>query len=241
MNEYRRFTNAFLIAFVLVAILWAVKGFELTTSLNFVRFGCYPRTVSGLKGILTMPLVHGDGYHLFNNSVAILFFVSALFYFFPKEGLKIFLISYFVPGILICIFGRESYHIGFSGVIFSIAFFEFFVGIFLKNRSLMAFSLVIIFLYGSMFWGIFPVDEKISWEGHLFGALTGTLTAYFYARKNRVFPKSRFEHTFTQTGNFYYASSTAREVSYDVPDEKEGKVIVATIPSPFSRQRTTLS
>lgn len=33
-----------------------------------------------------------------------------------------------------------------------------------------------------MIWGIFPIDEKISWEAHLMGALAGLVLAIFYRK-----------------------------------------------------------
>ena len=49
-----------------------------------------------------------------------------------------------------------------------------------KNPRLAAISLIIVFLYGSMIWGIFPTKEAISWEGHLSGFTAGILVAIFY-------------------------------------------------------------
>jgi hypothetical protein len=53
----------------------------------------------------------------------------------------------------------------------------------------MAYSLVIIFLYGSIVWGFFPQlfpDKHISWEGHLAGAITGVILAFFYRNEGPV-------------------------------------------------------
>ena len=44
----------------------------------------------------------------------------------------------------------------------------------------MALSALVVFLYGSIMWGIFPLKTEISWEGHLFGAIAGVLVAYNY-------------------------------------------------------------
>ena len=46
----------------------------------------------------------------------------------------------------------------------------------------MAISLTIVFLYGSMIWGIFPIRPNVSWEGHLFGGLAGLFLAYYYRK-----------------------------------------------------------
>ena len=182
MSELR-LKYSFANALIFIILLWVIKLWEWSLDTSFGYYGIFPHSLIGLRGLLFAPLIHGDGYHLFNNSVAALFFLWTLFYFFPKEWLKIFLISYFVPNIFVWFLGRPAYHIGFSGVIFSLAFFEFLVGILAKSRQLMAISLIIVFLYGSLVWQIFPTNEAISWESHLFGALTGVLLAFVYYKK----------------------------------------------------------
>ena len=87
---------------------------------------------------------------------------------------------FFISGFWLWIIGRPSYHIGASGIIYSLASFLFFSGVFSKNRQLIAISLVIIFSYGYLIWGIFPTNSNISWEGHLTGLLAGLLVAFFY-------------------------------------------------------------
>ena len=55
----------------------------------------------------------------------------------------------------------------------------------------MAISLFVVFLYGSMIWGIFPYDYSISFESHFFGALTGTILAYFYQNEGATFKRKK--------------------------------------------------
>ena len=43
--------------------------------------------------------------------------------------------------------------------------------------------MTVVFLYGSLVWGIFPTKELISWEGHLFGAINGILWAIYYKKE----------------------------------------------------------
>lgn len=47
----------------------------------------------------------------------------------------------------------------------------------------MVVSTLVVFLYGSIIWGIFPIQEEISWEGHLFGAIAGIIVAYNYRKE----------------------------------------------------------
>jgi len=50
------------------------------------------------------------------------------------------------------------------------------------HKQLMMVSAFVVFTYGSITWGIFPIDRTISWEGHLFGSISGILVAYSYRK-----------------------------------------------------------
>ena len=76
-----------------------------------------------------------------------------------------------------------NFHIGASGIVYALASFIFFSGIISKNKNLSALSLIVIFIYGSLFWGLFPTDQKISWEGHLSGFISGLILSWYF-RKN---------------------------------------------------------
>lgn len=78
---------------------------------------------------------------------------------------------------------RSAYHIGASGLVYGFASFIFFSGMIRKNIKLMALSLLIVFLYGSMVWGIFPIDYRISWEAHLYGSIAGLLLAIYFRKE----------------------------------------------------------
>ena len=57
----------------------------------------------------------------------------------------------------------------------------------------MAISLFVVFLYGSMVWGIFPYDWKISFESHLLGSITGIILAIFYKNEGETFKREKVQ------------------------------------------------
>lgn len=177
--------RAFFYPFVFVIILWLIKLTEFIFNIHLASFGMLPRSLMHLPGIISMPLLHANFKHLISNSFPLLVLGGFVFYFYKAIAWKVVFWIYFLSGLWLWIGGRPLYHIGASGLVYGFASFLFFSGIFKRNSTLMAVSLIIIFLYGSMIWGFFPEffpDENISWEGHLFGFLAGTLMAFYYRK-----------------------------------------------------------
>jgi membrane associated rhomboid family serine protease len=179
-EEKRNFIHALYISLFFVAILWAIKGFEYLAGISLGNLGIYPKTFEGLKGILFSPLIHADLYHLFSNSIPVLVLTTALFYFYKPVAVEIIVLLWLVTGLCVWICGRSAYHIGASGLIYGEASFLFLSGLLRKNVRLTAISLLVIFLYGGMVWGILPFFPEISWESHLFGGLSGFTFAIIY-------------------------------------------------------------
>jgi membrane associated rhomboid family serine protease len=165
-----------------VALLWLVKLIEVTDNRSFWYYGIYPRSISGIAGIILSPLIHGNINHLLDNSIPLFFLGWAVFYFYNKVSYRVFFIIYFFSGLAVWIFARSSYHIGASGLIYGLGSFLFFSGIIRQNINLLAISLLVAFLYGSMVWGIFPYKQGISWESHLAGGTAGFLLSILYRK-----------------------------------------------------------
>jgi hypothetical protein len=80
-----------------------------------------------------------------------------------------------------------------SGIIYALAGFLFTSGVIRKFLPLQAISMFVAFMYGGMIWGILPMEEKISWEGHLMGLFTGIILAFIYKKQGPVRPKFIYE------------------------------------------------
>lgn len=190
-DELKRMIASFKVSLFFVAVMWLVAGMEYWLDVRFDTWGVFPRTVSGLKGILFSPFIHGDFYHLFDNSIPLLVLGTMLFYFYRGIAWEVSLLTLLLSGFWLWIMGRPSYHIGASGFIYGLSGFLFFSGVFRKNASLLTISLLVVFLYGSLIWGIFPIEEHISWEGHLTGGVAGALLAWYYRRKGPKNPEPK--------------------------------------------------
>lgn len=174
-SDKRQFINAIFVPFVIGVLMLMCFMLEKGMEWDFHSAGVYPRQFESIWGIFTIIFVHADWSHLANNEISFLILCSFLYYFYKQIATRVLLISYIASGSILWIIGRDSWHIGASGLIYSIAFFLFFSGIIRKHIPLIALSLVVAFIYGSMVWHIFPwkIQDPISWEGHLAGGITG--------------------------------------------------------------------
>lgn len=168
-----------------VLSIWVVFWVEYRFGLRLNQYGIYPQKIEGLRGILFGPFLHGDLKHLFNNSIPLMVLTTALFYFYQNIRWRVLLWGILLTGLMTWLIGRPALHIGASGVVYLLAAFLFFKGIFSKQYQLTALALVVVFLYGSLLWYLFPIDPKISWEGHLSGFAVGFVFALIF-RKNPI-------------------------------------------------------
>jgi membrane associated rhomboid family serine protease len=178
--EYKRFILSLIPPTIILIVIWLVKVIEVADGLDLFYFGIFPRRISGLVGILTSPFIHANFNHLINNSVPFFLLLSAIFYFYQKVAWRVLLFSYLITGIIVWFIARSSYHIGASGLVYSFASFLFASGIVRRNINLLAISFLVIFLYGSMVWGIFPYRPDMSWESHLVGLTIGVMLSIIY-------------------------------------------------------------
>lgn len=192
-EEKKRFIYSLVFPGFFLLLIWAVAFFEFSMELSFVHGGVYPRKWSGLQGILFSPLIHGGWKHLINNSMPVFLLSLALFYFYRDIAYKIWLLIYLIGGVLLWSVGREAYHIGASGLIYGLAAFLFLSGIVRRVRSLTAISLLVVFWYGSMWWGLLPIDVDVSFEAHITGAVSGVILAIVYRDQGPLPEKSELD------------------------------------------------
>lgn len=186
MSSDSSFFGSSVVPFRLVFFMWAAFYLEYTFGWPLTLFGIHPRTLFGLIGIVTAPLLHGSLLHLVSNTVPMLFLGSVLFFFYRRIGGDVFIRAYFWTNLLVWLFARPANHIGASGVVYALAFFLIFFGLFRRDFLSLFISIVVVILYGGVFYGVLPTDPFISWESHFAGALVGIMTAVTYARQKKV-------------------------------------------------------
>ncbi|MFS1703567.1 rhomboid family intramembrane serine protease [Alteromonas sp. AMM-1] len=167
-----------------VALLWVIQSAGVLFHLDLSLLGVIPHDVVRLYGIVTSPLVHGSYEHLFNNTLPLIVLGSMVRYGYPSSKGKVLLWAWLTSGVGIWLFGRESVHLGASGVSHGLFFFLFTVSLLRKDKRSVALMMIAFFMYGGMVMSIFPRDPGISYEAHFFGALGGVIAAALYWKRD---------------------------------------------------------
>ncbi|MDQ0783981.1 rhomboid family intramembrane serine protease [Chryseobacterium sp. W4I1] len=189
--------RAIIVPLLMLSAMWL--GYFLQT-LGFFQscFGAIiPLLPEGLLGIITSPLLHGNLDHIIGNSIPVAILMSLLYQFYPLVANKVIITGWLATGLLIWLLppidiltGDYMYTctIGASGIVYVLAFFLFFSGVFKWNMKHLTISMLVVLYYGSLIWGMFPEElfynmqepSKISWQAHLSGAVVGSIIAFAF-------------------------------------------------------------
>lgn len=187
-DNYFKFTpSVWIVPTFLLGFIWVVFWIDKHFGLQLGQFGIEPRSIKGLRGIFFSPFIHSDLGHIANNSLPLFVLSMALIYFYRAASLKVLIYGIFFSGFFTWIIGRDSYHIGASGLIYVLVSFLFFKGLKTGYYRLMALSMTVVLCYGGLIWFVFPqIDSSISWEGHLAGLVSGFAFAQIMHTPNYI-------------------------------------------------------
>lgn len=177
-DSKERFRAAAALAVMFVTALVLVHFASWALGLDLQRFGIRPRDAFGLAGVVAAPLLHGDLAHLAANVLPLLLAGTMLLYLYPDSSRIALPAVYLGPGLLVWLFGRDSVHIGASGLVYGIVAYVFVAGILRRDRRAWAASVLVAFFYGTLVWGVLPVKYGVSWETHLAAAILGVALAF---------------------------------------------------------------
>lgn len=182
--------------FIIVAILYAILFLDWLLPIKVNSFGLIPRTQFGLIGIITSPFLHGDLLHLNSNAIPLVVMLITLITFYEKKVWKIVVGITLLSGVLLWVFGRSANHIGASGMIYGLVAFLVFNGVMERNVKSIIISILIAITYSGFIYGLTPFTTRpgVSWDGHLFGAISGVLVSYYLSKKG-LYIKAKADKT----------------------------------------------
>ena len=188
----KNFVFALKLAAIVVGLIWFVFIVDGLLGLGLRQFGLVPRRLSGLGGIIMVPLLHANLSHIINNSLPLFVGMASMLYLYPNSAVKVLPVLYFGSSALTWVFGRTSLHIGASGLVYGILAYVFVSGLLRRDMRSIGVTMLVYFLYGSMVWGVLPIREKMSWELHLSGAVLGVVLAFVHRSWDRI-PVKQYE------------------------------------------------
>ena len=178
-KDFQKFLKLLIFPAGLVSIIWAVEIIEFLGSYRFVKFGIFPRDPGTIFGILTSPFVHSDWGHLWSNTFPLFALSTIMMAFYRRIAVPVYTGIWLLTGLAVWLCARgDSYHIGISGIVYGLIGFIFWSGLFRENIRAIILSLIILIAYSGYFQGLTP-EEGVSWESHLFGAISGAFMAFF--------------------------------------------------------------
>ena len=172
----------------LVGIAWVVSILNfgiLDKSLNY--FGIRPRTITGLFGILFAPFLHSSWRHIEGNTIAFLTYGGLILLRDPSDFGAVTVTIALLGGLGTWFVGRPPNHIGASGVTFGYLGFLLSLAYFERSIPAALVLVVVAFFYSDRLWGILPLYDRISWEAHLFGFLSGIFAARYLQTIKPIF------------------------------------------------------
>ncbi len=139
-----------------------------------------------------MPFLHKDLAHISSNTVPLVVLLTLLA---GSRARSPVIVTWIVllGGVLLWLLGRNGTpnapvaHIGASGLVFGLVTFHIAAGILERRPISMLIAVVVGLLYGgALMWNVFrpllSTNGDVSWEGHLFGAVAGVVTAVLCTR-----------------------------------------------------------
>jgi membrane associated rhomboid family serine protease len=181
--------RAMLTMLAFTGVLYGVEIVDQVTGGGLEDDGIVARRLDGLDGILWAPLLHGTWGHLVANTLPFLIFGFLAM----AGGIRQFLL---VTGLIWVLSGvgvwltapDNAYTVGASGLIFGWLVFLLVRGFFARSGRQIVLAVVMFFFWGGILFGVLPGQEGVSWQGHLFGALSGLLAARLVASADRRRP-----------------------------------------------------
>ncbi|MGY0505851.1 rhomboid family intramembrane serine protease [Luteimonas sp. e5] len=189
--DRRRLLRAFNISLATVLLLTMV--FFAQGHFDVRIFAVGPRSLGGLTGLLSAPLLHGDLAHLAMNSIAILMLGTLAGSVYPRATARALPLIWLGSGLVAWLLGGPGeHHLGASGVTHGLGFLVFGLGLLRRDRAAVAAGMLAFLFYGGMLLSILPQEPGVSWQSHLGGALFGMLAAWLWRHADPPLPRRRY-------------------------------------------------
>ena len=191
MQDRGRLLRAFSAS--LAAVLAMAAVFSAQGHFDVAAWAVTPHLVSGLRGLLAAPLLHGSPEHLGANAFALLLLGTLAGSVYPRATLRALPLLWLGSGLGAWWLGAPgTHHLGASGVTHGLMFLVFALGMLRRDRPAIAAAMIAFLFYGGMLLTILPHEPGVSWQSHLGGALGGLLGAWWFRRSDPLPPRRKY-------------------------------------------------
>lgn len=184
--------NRFKLLASIVAIMFIVQIINARSGYSLNQFGIIPRHLVSLFHIPLSSWIHSSWSHLFANLPPFIILSTLIITRSRRDYLLGSLLIILLSGLLLWTFGRTASHIGASGWVFGLWSYLVMNAFYRRRFVDIVIGLGVLLYYGlTMFMGMLPLSENVSFEGHISGAIAGVLAAIIL-------------HKFALTRGYYY-------------------------------------
>ncbi|WP_439850821.1 rhomboid family intramembrane serine protease [Pseudomonas syringae] len=171
------FSKRLKVILALSAVLIVVQAINSITGNGLVHFGIIPRNLTGLRGIVFAPFLHGSIQHLLSNLLPFI----VLSWLVATEGVRRYTwvagLICLLGGLLVWTFGRSNIHVGASGLIFGLWAYLLARAWYQRSIASVLMALIVLAGYSGLVFGFVPA-AGVSFESHIAGAIAGMCVAW---------------------------------------------------------------
>lgn len=164
----------------IVSLFWIIHIINALLHYRLNILGIFPRHIFGLFGIPFFSFLHASFNHIFFNSIPLVILIDLVLLSGKQNFIHTSASIILISGFATWLFGRHAIHIGASGLV--MGYWGYLLVSAYQYPSIMTGVVMVLCLYyfGGLVTNFFPREERVSWEGHIFGFLAGVATLYIY-------------------------------------------------------------
>ncbi|WP_119396074.1 rhomboid family intramembrane serine protease [Salinibius halmophilus] len=168
----------FTLLVALALVMFALQLINFITSGWVSGFGIVPRQLDALLYIPIAPFIHHNWSHFFANIIPFLL----LSWLILRQGVRAYLfvtlLVTMVAGLAVWLFASLGYHAGASILVFGYWGYLISIAVFRRRLTDVVIAILVLAIYGGLFWSLFRLLPNVSWSSHFFGLLAGVLAAW---------------------------------------------------------------
>ncbi|RSD16461.1 rhomboid family intramembrane serine protease [Amycolatopsis eburnea] len=166
----------------LLAVLWVVQIFNSLDGYDLGReFGIEARDPASLPEIFSAPFIHSSWGHIEGNSGPLFVFGFLAAYRGVKKWLGVSVLIIVASGLGVWFTSpSNSVTVGASGLVFGYFGYIIVRGLFDRHPIDIVIGVVMALCFAYQFTSLLPTDERVSWQGHLFGFAGGIIGGWLF-------------------------------------------------------------